>query len=181
MMQEGEDHRKLVEEKIRKAEAEAVASLSSIRCAVKDFLIHQKGYGEEDIEVDAEFPVSVDNCDMLVAVDYILTIQGRRFMIIKCSPGALESRERHLVAFARAADTSPIPFAAVTDGFRARILDASTGKAIAEGLNSLPEKLQAAEMVKTVAVRSYSPERMEKEKRILAAFESIKCTEESGE
>ena len=181
MAQENADRRKLVEEKIRKAEAEALTSLASIRRAVKDLLIHEKGYGDEDIEVDAEFRVIVDNRETPVSVDYILNVRGRRFMIIKCSPGAVESRERHLVSFARVVDAYQIPFAVVTDGVHARILDALKGKVIAEGLDSLPDRRQAVEMMKTVELRPYPAERMEKEKRILVAFESIKCTEESGE
>jgi hypothetical protein len=180
-MQEGVDRRKLIEEKIGHAEAAALKSLSLIRGAVKDFLVHRKGYGEGDIEVDTEFGIVVDNRETRVSVDYILNIQGRRFMVIKCSPGAVESRERHLVSFARVVDTYQIPFAVVTDGVQARMLDALKGKVVAEGLDFIPERRQAVVMMKSAEFSPYPVERMEKEKRILLAFESIKCTEESCE
>jgi hypothetical protein len=180
-MQESADHKKLVEEKIRNAEAEALSSLTLIRQVVKGYLIHKKGYGEEDIEVDAEFGVIVDNRETPVSVDYILNIRGRRFMVIKCSPGAVESRERHLVSFARVVDAYQIPIAVVTDGVQARILDTLKGRVIAEGLESLPDRQQAVEMMSSAELIPYPAERMEKEKRILVAFESIKCTEESCE
>lgn len=180
-MQENTDRQKLIEEKIRKAEAEALTSLTHIRLAMRDFLIREKGYFDDDIETDAEFVIDVDTTRVPVSVDYILRIKGMRFMAIKCSPGAVESRERHLVSFARAADSFQIPFAVVTDGVHARILDAIAGKVVAEGLESLPGRQQAVEMVGTMEPRPYPPERMEKEKRILLAFEAIKCTEESCE
>jgi len=181
MVQESVDRKKLVEEKIRNAEAEALTSLTLIRRVVKDYLIHEKGYGDEDIEVDAEFGIIVDNRETPVSVDYILNIRGRRFMVIKCSPGAVESRERHLVSFARVVDAYQIPIAVVTDGVQARILDTLKGRIIAEGLESLPERRQAVEMMSSTEFSPYPAERMEKEKRILVAFESIKCTEESCE
>ncbi len=180
-MQESVDRKKLVEEKIRNAEAEALTSLAIIRQVVKDYLIHEKGYRDDEIEVDREFGIVVDDRETPVSVDYILTIQGRRFMVIKCSPGALESRERHLVSFARVVDAYQIPVAVVTDGVRARILDTLKGKLIAEGLDSLPGKGRAVDMMSSTEFRPYPAERMEREKRILLAFESIGCTEESCE
>ena len=180
-MQEDIDHRKLVEEKIGNVEAEALTSLAHIRRAVKDFLIHEKGYGDDDLEVDAQFRIVVDNRETPVSIDYILRLQGRRFMVIKCSPGAVESRERHVISFARVVDAYQIPFAVVTDGVHARILDAVAGKVVAEGLDSLPVRRQAVEMMTTVEFRPYPAERMEREKRILLAFDTIRCTEESCE
>ncbi len=115
------------------------------------------------------------------AVDYLIKINGKRLMAIKCSPGALESRERHLISFARVVDDYQIPYALVTDGSQARLLDTLTGKLVSEGLISIPEKGQAGEMVETAKFIPYPPERMEKERRILLAFEAIKCTEESCE
>jgi hypothetical protein len=181
MTQESPDRQKLVEEKIRNTEAQALTSLAMIRRVVKDYLIHEKGYRDEDIEVDAEFGVFVDNRETRVSVDYILNLLGRRLMVIKCSPGAVESRERHLVSLARVVDSYRIPFAVVTDGVHARVLDTLKGKAIAEGLDSLPERPRAVEMIDVIEFGPYPPERAEKEKRILLAFESIKCTEESCE
>ncbi len=181
MAQEGIDRRKLVEEKIRNAEAEALTNLTAIRRVVKDYLIHEKGYSDEDIEIDKEFRIVVDGRETPVSVDYILRILDRRFMVIKCSPGALESRERHLVSFARVVDAYQIPVAVVTDGVRARIVDPLKGKVVAEGLDSLPGKRQAVDIVSSTEFRPYPAERMEREKRILLAFESIRCTEESCE
>ena len=102
-------------------------------------------------------------------------------MVIKCSPGALESRDRHLISFARVVDSYQIPFAVVTDGARARVLHTVSGKLLSEGLDSVPDRARADEMSRAMEPVPYPAERMEREKRILLAFDSIKCTEESAE
>ncbi|HXX58075.1 MAG TPA: type I restriction enzyme HsdR N-terminal domain-containing protein [Thermodesulfovibrionales bacterium] len=180
-MSEAFDREKLIREKIGKTEERAVMSLSLIREIVLEYLLGEKGYSREEIETDRIFDITVDGRTERTAVDYLMKIGGKRFMAIKCSPGALESRERHLISFARVVDAYQIPYALVTDGFQARLLDTITGKLVSEGLDSIPEAAQARDVVKTAELIPYPAERMEKEKRILLAFESIKCTEESCE
>ncbi len=180
-MSEASEHQKLIEEKIRKVEAEAKESLGFIRKMIRDFLREEKGYRDDDVEADTEFEVSVDDIGITTSVDYILRLNGKRFMAIKCSPGALESRERHLVSFARVVDAYQIPYAMVTDGTRARVLHTVSGKLFSEGLASVPDRARAEEMRSSMEPIPYPPERMEREKRILLAFDSIKCTEESAE
>lgn len=180
-MSEGCDRQKLIEEKIGHAEAKASTGLTLIRQVIRDFLLNEKRYFEEDMEVDKQFEIIQDNSRVLVSVDYILTLGGKRFLVIKCSPGALESRERHIVSFARVVDSYQIPFAVVTDGLHARILSAESGKLVSEGLDSIPSRSQATEILKSAELRPYPAGRMDREKRILLAFEAIKCTQESCE
>jgi len=175
------DRQKLIEEKIGHAEAKASTGLTLIRQVVRDFLLSEKGYSDEDMEVDRQFEIVQDNSRVQVSVDYILTLGGKRFLVIKCSPGALESRERHIVSFARVVDSYQIPFAVVTDGLHARILNAESGKLVSEGLDSIPSRSQATEILKSTGLRPYPARRMDREKRILLAFEAIKCTQESCE
>ncbi|HET6516452.1 MAG TPA: type I restriction enzyme HsdR N-terminal domain-containing protein [Thermodesulfovibrionales bacterium] len=180
-MPEISDRKKLIEEKIQKTEEAAVISRSVIREAVKGYLLTEKGYGPGDIETDRPFQIFLDGKSESTSVDYVVNVAGRRLMAIKCSPGALESRERHLISFARVVGEYQIPLIVVTDGVRARLLDSVTGRLVGEGLNALPAKDQAAEMIKTIHFMPYPAERREKETRILLAFDAIKCTEESPE
>jgi len=180
-MSEVFDRRKLIEEKILKRNENALKIHELIRDMVWNFLIHEKEYLEKDIGVDQNFEISVDDVMTSTAVDYLITLNGKRFMVIKCSPGAIESRERHLISFARVVDSYQIPYVMVTDGIKARILDAVSGKLVSEGLQSLPDRSRAVEILESTEFRPYPPERMEREKRILLAFDAIKCTEESCE
>jgi len=180
-VQDAFDRMKLIREKLDKAERRAIVSLSLIREMVFEYLLVEKGYSRDEIETDKAFEVIVDDMAEKAAVDYTIRIGGRRFMAVKCSPGALESRERHLISFARVVDEYQIPYALVTDGVQARLLDTLTGKLISEGLDSIPDRLQAGKMAEAAGRIRYPQERMEKEKRILLAFDTIKCTEECCE
>lgn len=177
-MTESSDRRKLIEEKIAEKESQAVMSLALIREIVREYLLNEKGYSQEDIELDREFEIAVGDSSASASVDYIIKLNGRRSMVIKCSPGALESRERHLISFARVVDSYQIPFAVVTDGFHARMLDVISGKLISEGLDSIPERSDAIEILKGIEPTPYPAGKSEREKRILLAFDAIKCTEE---
>ncbi len=177
-MPEDSEHQKIIKEKIVEIESRAATSLELIRGMVMDYLLNEKGYSREDIEQDKGFDILLDDYTTPASVDYIIKLGGRRFMAIKCSPGALESRERHLIAFARVADSYQIPFAAVTDGFYTRVLEVISGKPISEGLASIPDRLKSVEILKEIEPAPYPVEKIEREKRILLAFDSIKCTEE---
>lgn len=177
-MPEGFDRQKLIEEKVRETESRAVTSLALIREIIRKYLLNEKFYSQEDIEHDKEFKIAIDDYSASTSVDYIIKLNGKRFMAIKCSPGALESRERHLISFARVVDSYQIPFAVVTDGFHARMLDAVSGKLISEGLDSIPGRPEAIEILKGIELTAYPSGKIEREKRILLAFDAIKCTEE---
>lgn len=174
----GGDRKKLIEEKLNKKEAELMKSLAIIRQTVNDFLINERFYLHSDIEHDKNFEIVIGDERILISVDCIIRLNGRRLMAIKCSPGSLESRERHLISFARVVDSYRIPFAVLTDGSYARILDTLSGKLISEGLTSIPDRVQAIEIINSMEFMPYPEERLDKEKRILLAFDVIKCTEE---
>ncbi len=180
-MQGDLDRRKLIEEKIAGVEARAATSLTLIRQSVREFLVNSKGYSQETIETDRKFEVTVDGRTTEVSVDYILRSGDTRFAVIKCSPGALESRDRHIISFARVVDSYQIPFAVVTDGSKARILDTVSGRLLAEGLAYIPSGSEADRIIGSTKPIPYPTEKMEREKRILLAFDGIKCTEESCE
>ena len=76
------------------------------RQAVEKFLVEQKGYQKQDIEVDTDFSLTIadepyhSQMDLVVSVD-----SGSRFMVIKCVAGSLGSREREVIAAARLPET----------------------------------------------------------------------------
>jgi hypothetical protein len=176
------DRAKLVREKIEAAEAKAESGLQVIREVVLDILIHDKGYSEADLEQDRSFEIVLGAERIPVAVDYIICLEGKRLAAIKCSPGAIESRERHLIAFSRVADAAAsIPLAVVTDGAKVRVLDTRTGKVVGEGFGAIPDRKSAGELLDPANFAPYAAEKIEKEKRILLAFDAIRCTRESCE
>lgn len=167
----------MIEEKILKKEEAAERTLDTIREILREILV-LKGYSKEDIEEDKVFDIEINGEKTPVSVDFIIKIKGIRLMVIKCSPGALDSRQRHIVSFARVVDSYQIPFAVATDGLKALIFDTVTGRLIREGLDSIPTKIEAEKIITSIDLVPFPLERLEREKRVLLAFEAIRCTQE---
>ena len=101
-------------------------------------------------------------------------------MVVKCASGSLSSRERQAVAAARLLDSPPVPIAVVADPTTAEVLDVMTGKVIGEGFGAIPVKDQILTVISEKKLIPLSPERIEKEKRILLAFDAIRCSVPQG-
>lgn len=143
-------------------------------------LVEKKGYQPEDIEKKVLFEVKLGQETVYSSVDFVVSASGKRAMIIKCSSGSLSSRERQAVAAARVLGSSPVPVAVVADPVNAEVLDVATGKVIGEGFGAIPLKEQLVQMLTDRSPLQYSPERLEKEKRILLAFDTIRCCVPQG-
>lgn len=167
----------LVKKEIDAAEAE----LAAVRLDIEKFLLEKKGYSESEIEKNREFEVLIGNERCKSKTDIVISLNGRRLVLIKCSVGALVSRERQAVACARVLEPYQIPFAVVTDAVDAIVLDTLTGTVISEGIDSIPSRNELLALTGKIEFKGLSPERAEKEKRILLAFDAIKCTVTYGE
>lgn len=152
-----------------------------IRQTIERFLIEEKGYSKKDIEVDREFDIALGDelnkskVDLIVS---IVSVEKNFFMIIKCARGSLVSREREVLSCARIFDTYQIPFAVITNGEDAEVLDTISGEVIGCGLEAVPSKSQALEALKRVEFKKLPEKRIEKEKRIFLAFDAFKCPSE---
>jgi hypothetical protein len=143
-------------------------------------LLEKKGYQPADIQKRVVFPVELGRERASSSVDFLVTVGGKKAMIIKCSSGSLTSRERQAVAAARVISSPPIPVAVVADPVGAEVLDVATGKVVGEGFGAIPIKEQLLQMLSGPQPLPLSPERTEKEKRILLAFDAIKCCVPQG-
>ncbi|MCC6347071.1 MAG: type I restriction enzyme HsdR N-terminal domain-containing protein [Nitrospirales bacterium] len=171
-----EEREALLAQREREEEQQDRRGISQVQKRVIDFLIGQKGYALEDMEINREFVVEVSDTCFTVKADIILKIEEKNLFLLKCVMSSPESWERHSVAFGRVAGPSQIPFAVVTDSEHAKILDVATGKPVSEGLDSLPDKEKARELLKSTVFSSFPDEKKERERRILHAFDAITCT-----
>ena len=64
------------------------------------FLVENKGYGKEDIEVDADLKLAIGDETVQSNVDLVVRAGDKRFMVLKCVPGSLGSRHRETLAAA---------------------------------------------------------------------------------
>jgi hypothetical protein len=149
-----------------------------IRQKIERLLVEDKGYSKKDIEVDREFEIVIGEEINRSKVDLIVSVEEKIFMIIKCARGSLISREREVLSCARILDTYIIPFAVVTNGEDAEVLDTTSGEVIDYGLGAIPSKNQALEALGRIEFKRLPEKRIEKEKRIFLAFDAFKCPSE---
>jgi len=179
---EGFDKREdAVESLIKKEIEKGEIDLLVIKKGIEEFLINNKGYSKDEIETDTEFDVVIGNEICKSKADIIISIGDKKLILIKCSVGALVSRERQAIACARVINSYQIPFAVVTDGNHAEVLDTLTGEVINEGLEKIPSRDELKKMMERIEFKELPPNRAEKEKRILLAFDAIKCSISYGE
>ena len=183
-MSECADRKEIVRGKLNEEDARERLATKDAREIALAFLKEEKGYLDEDIEIDREFSVSIkegpSKIEETVSVDYIIRLQGIPYMAIKCSM-SVESRERHILAFSRVVDSTQMPYSVVTDGLKAHITDTASGKVIATEMENIPSRKEALKDMETFEASECPPENMVGEKRILLAFECTSCPKESHE
>lgn len=171
------DRDEAIEAILRQEIADAQAELPAIREIFQRYLMSARGYSEADIEADVHFVISLAGETHQSSADLILSAGGKRTVLVKCFAGALVSRERHALACARLAEKNyQIPYTIVTDGGAATLLDTATGRTLGEGLAAIPSRVQLEDWVQRARYAPLPQERLEKEQRILLAFDTIKCS-----
>lgn len=145
------------------------------RQMVERFLVNEKGYSKADIEVDVDMEITVAGKPYRSQIDLVVSLGegSQRFMAIKCAAASLGSREREILAASRLLCENQLPFAVVSDGKTAIVLDTITGRKLGEGLNSIPSKQEARQKLKTMTPAPFPPEKLEREKLIFRSYDSM--------
>ncbi len=143
------------------------------RQTIERILVTEKGYAKEDIEVDAPLEVTIGDEPYRSSVDLVVSVHGKRYMVIKCAPGSLGSREREIVSAARLLDEYQIPVSVVSDGKTAMVLDTVSGEKIGEGLDAIPSKKALQETSKSLELQPVAEKRLEREKLIFRSYDSM--------
>ena len=144
------------------------------RQVVERYLIEQKGYLNEDIQIDADIELNIDGEIYRSQIDLVVSTDGgkTRFMAIRCSAGSLGSREREIVAAARLLDSYQVPLSVASDGETAIVLDTVSGKKIGMGMDAIPSKKEAVAKLKSLALQPLPQERLKREKLIFRTYDS---------
>jgi len=153
----------------------AEGNLATARQIVEEFLLDAKGYTRDEIEIDREFDVSIGSGPAKSKVDFVVSINGKSLISIKCAPDAIVSHERHALACARLVDCYQVPLAVITDGADAAVLDSITGIVIGEGLDAIPSRAEAETLAARTEFKALPVNRVEREKRIVGAFDVMGC------
>ena len=149
-----------------------------VRQQIERLLVESKGFGKEDIAVNAWLDLEIDGRRESFRLDLIAYVDGQPAALIKTNRGSIVSRERETLAAARLAGAYQIPLSVVTNGETAEVFDTVTGKMIAEGLDAIPSKSEAAEQLRDRPPTPLPDKKRTGEQRILMAFLSWKCKKE---
>lgn len=153
---------------------------SEARKMISYLLLEKKGYLPEDIQKRVSFEVKLGQETTSSSVDFLVSVEGKNAMVIKCSAGSLSSRERQAVAAARLVGSTTVPVAVVADPLNAEVLDVATGNVVGEGFGAIPVREQLVRIISDYIASPLTPERLEREKRILLAFDAIRCCVPQG-
>ena len=145
------------------------------RQAVERFLVEDKGYRREDIEVDVPISFEVAGEPYHSAVDLVVSPNGgqTRLIAVKCAAASLGSREREILAAARLLDSYQIPLCLVSDGRRAILLDTLTGRQVGDSWDAVPSRQQALEMLDQLDLKPLPESWREKTRLIFRSYDSL--------
>lgn len=143
------------------------------RQTVERLLVEEKGYGREEIEVDAPIAVEIDGDPYRSRVDLVVGLGGRRLMAVKCAAGSLDSRQREIVAAARLLDDRPLPLAVASDGRDALVWDAVTGRPLGAGLKAIPDRTALAARLPFLDTPPLDERRLARERLVFRSYDSM--------
>jgi hypothetical protein len=103
----------------------------------------------------------------------VVSVDGKRFVAVKCAAGSLGSREREIIAASRLLDKYQIPFSVASDGKTAIVLDTVSGKKLGDGLNAIPSKEEIKKRSAATRLEPLPEKRLEKEKLIFRSYDSM--------
>lgn len=141
------------------------------RQAVERYLVEQKGYDRQDIEVEVPIEMKIAGEIYRSTVDLVVSVGHRRVMAIKCAAGSLGSCEREILAAARLLDRYQIPWAAASDGRAAVVLETISGRRIGESLEAIPAKKALEAQLMSLEFKGLPEERRLREQLIFRTYD----------
>lgn len=143
------------------------------RQKVERLLVEIKRFRPEEVEVDAPIAFTVDGERYASRVDLVVSVSGKKGMVIKCAAGSLGSRERETVAAARLIDMHQVPFSVISDGRTALIIETHTARKIGEGLAAIPDRGTLVRVLSEMDPVPLADNRRRKEMLIFRSYDSM--------
>lgn len=144
-----------------------------IRQKIARLLTDKKGFLKSEIVPRRALTVDVDGKTGTVTADFIIGIDKRPGMVIVYGPGSVVTRQRPTLAIARLLADRIIPVAVITNGTEAVVMDARSGKTMAEGSAAILSRDELLAAMNSFPDAPLSPGQREKEERILYAMEIL--------
>jgi hypothetical protein len=143
------------------------------RQAFERILVEQKGYEKSDIEIDVGIEILAKGESYRSQVGLVVSVDGIRFMAVKCAAGALQSWEKEILSAARLLESYQVPFSIVTDGDSAIVWDTVTGKRVGKLMDSVFPKVKSRQILASIALQPLPETRRERESLIFRSYDSM--------
>jgi len=146
------------------------------RQKIARFLVEKKGWDRKDIQPRQKIETLFASTFVTSRIDFLVRLNEQPFMIIRYGPGSIVTRERPAIAAARVLlPDLRIPVAVITNGTDASILETGRGRTIGQGLDAVPSKQEAEDLIIQYPPVPFPEEKREKELRILNANDVEVC------
>lgn len=148
-----------------------------IRQSLFQMMMVEKGYSPQELRARVCIETEFKHHRVVSMIDLVVSVSGKEFMVLRYGPGSLTSRHRSAIAAARIIrDDYQLPFAVVTNGKDAEVLDTISGNVLGDGVDFIPSALWAAEHFEQFVFRDPPVgKQKEYERRILNAFDVDGC------
>ncbi|MCP4116533.1 MAG: type I restriction enzyme HsdR N-terminal domain-containing protein [Desulfobacteraceae bacterium] len=144
-------------------------------------LVEQKGYAREDVRVDEPITVVFQGKEYQSTVDLVVFLKDRAVMAVRCVAGSLGSYEREILAGARLLYDYQVPFSVSTNGKDALVREVVTGKKHGEGIDAVPSRQEALDLVGTLESPVFPEEKKEREMIIFRSYNLDKYRDECSD
>ncbi len=150
-----------------------------LRQGLAKLMVEERGFAKEELEPRCAIETLFSSQFVRSVIELAVSLKevGKTFLIIRYGPGSLVSRERSAIAAARVLnDDYQIPYAVVTNGRDAELLDTGSGAVLATGMEAIPSHTKALELLAECEFRMPAEgKRREAELRILNVFDVQIC------
>jgi hypothetical protein len=141
------------------------------RQALERYLVEQKGYAREDIEVEVPIEMDIAGERYRSVVDLVARVGRRRMVAFRCAAGSIGSYEREILAAARLLDDYQIPWAVASDGKDAVVIDAISGRRAGAGLDAIPGRSGIAAQLPSLEFKTLAQDRRLREQLIFRTYD----------
>ncbi|MBS3778849.1 MAG: type I restriction enzyme HsdR N-terminal domain-containing protein [Desulfovermiculus sp.] len=166
-----------VQDYISGKEIEAT-TYEDVRQDMARFLVEDKGVPKEALQSKVQVTAFIDTRPYVQQVDIVIGRNGQApMMALKFCAGQVETYTRQLLAAARLLPQGPAALAAVTDSKKALILQVADGTLLQEcSYHEFPDWQEMQDLVQTVPAYQLTPDRKNKEGRLLYALSELSCS-----
>ena len=144
------------------------------RQAVARYLVQRRGFYKSDLKRDAQIVLTFSGEYYRSYIDLVIHLDEKPVLAVKCAAGSMGSWQREILSAARLLAAYQLPWAVVSDGCDAIVLDTVSGEVVGTGLDAIPTRQKVQTWLQAGDFSVYPPQRREREKIIFRSYDSMR-------